>query len=64
MPKPERDSTTPPRLVKPPRQSLGDMLQRLARISPKDLYALTELVRDVLHQAERRHKRYFPADKE
>lgn len=60
MPKPQRDSTTPPHIVKPTRKSLGDMLQRLATIAPADLYAVTELVRDVLHQAERRHKRYFP----
>lgn len=60
MPKPQRDSTTPPHLVKPSRPSLGDMLQRLATIAPTDLYAVTELVRDVLHQAERRHQRFFP----
>lgn len=49
-----------PRLIKPQRQQLGDMLQRLALIAPDDLFALTMITRDVLKHAEARYKRYFP----
>lgn len=48
-----------PRLVTPQRQSLGDMLQRLALIAPTELHAIAKLTRDVLKHAELRHKRYL-----
>ena len=48
-----------PRLIKLRQQQLGDMLQRLAIISPRDVYELTKIVRDVLKRAEAEHKRRF-----
>ncbi len=44
----------------PLRPQLGDMLQRLALISPHDLYLVTQFVRFVLQQAEREHAARFP----
>jgi hypothetical protein len=62
--KPNRDDSDTPRprliITKKQRLPLGDMLQRLAHISPHDLYAITRLVRDVLKHAEVRHKRLHP----
>jgi hypothetical protein len=51
-----------PRLVTPAplRPQLGDMLQRLALISPTDLHHIARLVADVLRHAEQQHKGFFP----
>lgn len=47
--------TTKPADVASRRPQLGDMLQRLALISPHDLYAISLIVGDTLKRAEAEH---------